>query len=42
MTHIMSKLTMHAFLLAVLPLAATSAAMAAELLPPDQAFKLKV
>ncbi len=42
MTHIMSKLTMHAFLLAVLPLAATSAAMAAEPLPPDQAFKLKV
>lgn len=42
MTHIMSKLTLHGFLLALLPLAATSAALAAEPLPPDQAFKLKV
>jgi len=42
MTHTMTKLTLHAFLLALLPLAAPSAALAAEPLPPDQAFKLIV
>lgn len=43
MTHTMTKLTLRAFLLALLmPLAGASAGWAAEPLPPDQAFKLKV
>lgn len=42
MTHTMTKLTPHAFLLALLPIAGASAGWAAEPLPPDQAFKLKV
>lgn len=42
MTQTTTKLTLHAFLLALLALAGTSAALAAEPLPPDQAFKLKV
>lgn len=42
MTQTTTKLTLHAFLLVLLPLAGTSAGWAAEPLPPDQAFKLKV
>lgn len=42
MTQTTTKLTLHAFLLALLPLAGASAGWAAEPLPPDQAFKLKV
>lgn len=42
MTHTMTKLTIRAFLLVLLPLAGASAGLAAEPLPPDQAFKLKV
>jgi thiol:disulfide interchange protein DsbD len=38
----MTKLKLHTFLLALLSLAGTAAAWAAEPLPPDQAFKLKV
>lgn len=42
MTHTRTKLALRGLLLALLPLAATSAALAAEPLPPDQAFKIKV
>lgn len=42
MTQTTTKLTLHAFLLVLLPLAGTSTGWAAEPLPPDQAFKLKV
>ena len=42
MTQTTTKLTLHAFLLALLPLAGASAGWAVEPLPPDQAFKLKV
>ena len=42
MTHTMTKLTLHGFLLALVPLAAPATVLAAEPLPPDQAFKLKV
>ncbi|MCA8495695.1 MULTISPECIES: protein-disulfide reductase DsbD N-terminal domain-containing protein [Pseudomonadota] len=42
MTQTTTKLTLHAFLLVLLPLAGTSIGWAAEPLPPDQAFKLKV
>lgn len=42
MTQTTTKLTLHAFLLALLSLAGASAGWAVEPLPPDQAFKLKV
>lgn len=42
MTHTTTKLMLHGFLPALLPLAAAAPGPAAEPLPPDQAFKLKV